>query len=368
MFLISYNSGADISTDQSDLLVNTVNTVGVMGAGVAKAVRLRYPAIMEPYRAACTYPNPDSRLTPGTLHLYKTPDDRLVVNMATKKDWRDPSEYAWVGAGLVYLNRFLCEKRPDIRSVLLPPPGCGHGGLDWDRVNRMVRTYLAPAIQKGVSITISAEEPGPVLDPIRFAGVGARKTPDHCLDLMQGIARNLSAEDWILRTGEADGADRAFRSGFEGEGHEGEVFTIKPRSDIPGSICDIRPEHMRMFRSIHPKPEALSQVGQRLMARNGSQVFGLDFTKPSDVVMCWTPGGNGGGGTGQAIRLARSVGIPVIDLGRPDLQGASVDDIVNLAKEIVLEHRTRCGVLMPESFTSKHAIDSRFDLEGPSSG
>jgi O-acetyl-ADP-ribose deacetylase (regulator of RNase III) len=174
--MITYTPEADISTDQSQLLVNTVNTVGVMGAGVAQAVRLRYPGVMTPYKAACTNPDPRRRLEPGTLHLYAATDDRLVVNMATKRDWRDPSEYDWVGAGLVYLNRLLCEKRTDMKSVLLPLPGCGHGGLDWGRVNRMARTYLRPAAERGVEIRISAPEPGSVTGPFRFAGVGARET------------------------------------------------------------------------------------------------------------------------------------------------------------------------------------------------
>jgi O-acetyl-ADP-ribose deacetylase (regulator of RNase III) len=345
--VIRYAPTADISTDQAQLLVNTVNTVGVMGAGVAKAVRLRYPDIMTPYQAACTNPDPRRRLDPGTLHLYTAPDGRLVVNMATKRDWRDPSEYDWVGAGLVYLNRLLCEKRTDIRSVLLPPPGCGHGGLDWADVNRMVRTYLRPAAERGVEIRVSAEEPDPVTGPVRFAGVGSRETPEPVLALMREVGALLAQSGWILRTGEAVGADSAFREGAEAAGHPGEIFTIKPRPDIAGSIFDLRPVHLRMLNSVHPKPEALSPVGRKLMARNGSQVFGTDFREPSDLVVCWTVGGKGGGGTGQAIRLARSVGIPVLDLGRPEHEGMRAGDIVARARDLVEAHRAACGVPMP---------------------
>jgi len=346
--MITYDPNADISIDQAQLLVNTVNTVGVMGAGVAKAVRLRYPEIMLPYKAACDLPDLGRRLEPGTLHLYKTPDDRLVVNMATKRDWRDPSEYEWVGSGLVYLNRLLCEKRTDISSVLLPPPGCGHGGLDWGSVNRMVRTYLRPASERGVEIRVSAPEPGLVSGPIRFAGVGSRETPAPVLALMREVSATLSEGGWRLRTGEAVGADSAFREGAEAVGRAGDIFTIKPRPDIPGSICDLRPVHLRMLNSVHPKPDALSPVARKLMARNGSQVFGTDFTEPSDLVICWTVGGKGGGGTGQAIRLARSVGIPVLDLGLPGRAGVTAGEIVELAREFVFAHRAACGVPMPD--------------------
>lgn len=345
--MISYDLNADIRTDQARLLVNTVNTVGVMGAGVAKAVRLRYPGVMPPYKAACTHTDPRRRLEPGTLHLYAAPDGRLVVNMATKRDWRDPSAYDWVGAGLVYLNRLLCEKRTEIRSVLLPPPGCGHGGLDWGAVNRMVRTYLRPAAERGVEIRVSASEPEPSTGPVRFAGVGARATPEPVLDLMREVSGLLSDQGWRLRTGEAVGADSAFREGAEATGRPGEIFTIKPRPDIAGSVFDLRPVHLRMLNSVHPKPEALSATGRKLMARNGSQVFGTDFREPSDLVICWTVGGKGGGGTGQAIRLARSVGVPVLDLGLPEHAGITAPELVDLARDLVLAHRAACGVPMP---------------------
>jgi len=345
--MITYAPHADIRTDQAQLLVNTVNTVGVMGAGVAKAVRLRYPDIMPPYKAACESLDPRRRLEPGTVHLYSPNDGRLVVNMATKQNWRDPSEYDWVGAGLVYLNRLLCEKRTDIKSVLLPPPGCGHGGLDWQKVNRMVRTYLHPASERGVEIRISALEPEPRTGPIRFAGVGSRDTPAPVLALMREVSASLAEEGWRLRTGEAVGADSAFREGAEAVGRAGDIFTIKLRPDIPGSIFDLRPVHLRMLNSVHPKPERLSETGRKLMARNGSQVFGTDFTEPSDLVICWTVGGKGGGGTGQAIRLARSVAIPVLDLGLPEHSGMSADQVVNRARELVEGHRAACGVPMP---------------------
>jgi O-acetyl-ADP-ribose deacetylase (regulator of RNase III) len=354
--MISYAPHADISTDQAQLLVNTVNTVGVMGAGVAKAVRLRYPDIMGPYKAACESTDPRRRLEPGTLHLYNAPDGRLLVNMATKQNWRDPSEYDWVGAGLVYLNRLLCERRTDIRSVLLPPPGCGNGGLDWPRVNRMVQTYLRPAAERGVEIRISAPQPDPVSGPIRFAGVGSRETLAPVLALMREVGSRLAGTGWCLRTGEAVGADSAFRAGVEATGRAGDIFTIKPRPDIPGSVCDLRPVHLRMLNSVHPKPDALSPVGRKLMARNGSQVFGTDFTEPSDLVICWTVGGKGGGGTGQAIRLARSVGIPVLDLGLPEHEGVRAGDIVARARDLVEGHRTACGVPMTDGQSEPDAL------------
>jgi O-acetyl-ADP-ribose deacetylase (regulator of RNase III) len=342
--MILYKPGLDIARDDADLLVNTVNTVGVMGAGVAKSVRDRFPEVMGPYKAACD----DGRLQPGGIQVLALRDGRTLVNMATKLNWRDPSRNEWAGAGLVYLNRFLCEKRPDILSVLLPPPGCGHGGLNWDRVHRMALTYLRPALDRGVEIRLTASEPLAVLDPIHYAGVGSRETPEDVLAVMADVAEILAGEGWRLRTGEAVGADTAFRTGAEAARGLREIFTAKNRPDIAGSIHDIRDTHLRMLRSIHPAPQKLSPFALKLMARNGSQVFGLDFATPSDAVICWTVGGKGGGGTGQAIRLAQSVGIPVIDLGDPELAGASAPDVARRAIDAVRRHRAAIGIPMPD--------------------
>jgi hypothetical protein len=174
---------------------------------------------------------------------------------------------------------------------------------------------------------------------------------------MREVGALLSGDGWTLRTGEAVGADSAFRDGVEATGRQGEIFTIKPRPDIPGSVFDLRPVHLRMLNSIHPKPEALSPVARNLMAMNGSQVFGTDFTEPSDLVICWTVGGRGGGGTGQAIRLARSVGIPVLDLGRPEYAGINAGEVVARAQEMARSHRAACGVPEPSAAPAPDAPD-----------
>lgn len=80
------------------------------------------------------------------------------------------------------------------------------------------------------------------------------------------------------------------------------------------------------------------------MSRNGNQIFGEDFRIPTSVVICWTPGGNAGGGTGQAIRLANSTGIPVIDLGRPELSGISAREVRDMARELISAFRISRGI------------------------
>lgn len=341
--MIRYAPGTDVSRDDAALLVNTVNTVGVMGAGVAKAIRQRFPGVMAPYQKACD----DGRLQPGGIQVMELPTGQTLLNMATKQHWRDPSRNEWVGSGLVYLNRYLCERRPDISSIALPPPGCGNGGLDWSRVHRMARSYLKPSVARGVEIRFLASEPAGLQDPVIYAGVGSRETPAPVLGLMREAASLLAADGWWLRSGGAEGADTAFWEGSERASGKSEIFTAKQRPDIQGSILDIREVHLRMMRSVHPAPDRLSPFAAKLMARNGAQVFGLDFAMPSDLVLCWTKGGTGAGGTGQAIRLARSVGIPVLDLGAPQYARLTAGEVVEIARATVQEHRHEIGLVMP---------------------
>lgn len=144
---VTYRSG-DVTTDDADLLVNTVNCVGVMGKGVALAFKNRWPSIMPEYQASCR----SKALRPGGCQLYPLPDRRLWAGLATKDHWRAPSQLAWVRDGL----RVLAEqaRAAGVRSIAIPPPGCGNGGLSWAEVEPLVlealegfdlRIYAAPS-------------------------------------------------------------------------------------------------------------------------------------------------------------------------------------------------------------------------------
>jgi O-acetyl-ADP-ribose deacetylase (regulator of RNase III) len=133
---VRYCSG-DITADDADLLVNTVNCVGVMGKGVALAFKSRWPSIMAPYQTACR--NRDLR--PGGCGLFDLPDGRRWAGLATKDHWRDGSQLAWIQSGLQELARQ--ARAAGVRSIALPPPGCGNGGLDWRVVEPLVLDALA---------------------------------------------------------------------------------------------------------------------------------------------------------------------------------------------------------------------------------
>lgn len=133
--MIRYTSG-DMFNEPADVRINTVNCVGVMGAGVALAFKTRYPDMFRDYQKACK----NGEVKPGSLNTWKTLLGEWVVNFPTKRHWREPSRYEDIEAGLIALKSFL-GKLGQVR-VTLPALGCGHGGLEWPRVSAMIEEIL----------------------------------------------------------------------------------------------------------------------------------------------------------------------------------------------------------------------------------
>jgi O-acetyl-ADP-ribose deacetylase (regulator of RNase III) len=134
--MMTFVSG-DMFEMPADIRVNTVNCVGVMGAGVALAFKTKYPAMFRAYKAACDA----DQVRPGALNIWRTLDGEWVINFPTKRHWRENSRYEDIELGLVALRDYLA-KQGHVR-VTLPALGCGHGGLDWERVSAMIREHLA---------------------------------------------------------------------------------------------------------------------------------------------------------------------------------------------------------------------------------
>lgn len=155
-----------------------------------------------------------------------------------------------------------------------------------------------------------------------YAGIGSRSTPPQVLDQMVTLAGTLATKGWTLRSGHAPGADQAFE---RGAGGHAEIFlpwrTFEAQVPVSGRFYE-RPtrealEHAAFF---HPSWLWLKQGPRLLMGRNSHQVLGYDLETPVTFIVCWTPEGSGGGGTGQALRIARHHDIPIYDLAyRGDL-------------------------------------------------
>ena len=125
------------------VLVNTVNTVGVMGKGIAKEFKSIYPEMFTEYQQLCE----SGRLNVGDLWVYKTPH-KWVLNFPTKKHWRSPSKPDYLEAGLKKFSQVYQEAR--ITSISFPQLGCGNGELDWKTESKpLMEKYL-----KGLPIEI----------------------------------------------------------------------------------------------------------------------------------------------------------------------------------------------------------------------
>ena len=139
--MLTYLKG-NMFSSPAQVLVNTVNTVGVMGKGVALEFKKRYPEMFKSYERACN----EKLLEIGKLLLWKGPD-KWVLMFPTKKHWRSPSKLEYVEAGLKKFISTYVEKK--ITSIAFPRLGCGNGGLDWEDVRPLMEKYL-----KQISIPI----------------------------------------------------------------------------------------------------------------------------------------------------------------------------------------------------------------------
>ncbi len=153
-----------------------------------------------------------------------------------------------------------------------------------------------------------------------YTGIGSRKTPGNILHAMVGVAEYLGKEDHTLRSGGAQGADRAFEIGADRIQGKKMIYLPtykwnKNESPFYGVCADAQ----RVASLFHPRWEFLTDFAKKLMGRNAYQILGHDLQTKTDMVICWTPKGEIVGGTGQALRMAVYYGIPVFNLGADTL-------------------------------------------------
>jgi len=130
---------ADMFKSDADAWVNTVNCKGVMGGGIALLFKQKFPQMYLDYRNKCNI----GIIKPGTVNTYANDDGspNFILNLATKDDYRNPSELEWIKDGVFDL---LCTVRQfRIQKVALPALGCGLGGLNFEDVKAIYEKYLA---------------------------------------------------------------------------------------------------------------------------------------------------------------------------------------------------------------------------------
>ena len=135
----------NIFNSNKQVIVNTVNCVGVMGKGIALECKLRYPEMFKAYKKYCD----QKKLLPGTLQLWKS-SDPWILNFPTKIHWKDPSKFEYLEKGLdKFINTY---NQKGIKSISFPLLGASLGGLPEDKVFQLMKNRLENIIDLDVEV------------------------------------------------------------------------------------------------------------------------------------------------------------------------------------------------------------------------
>ena len=138
--MIIYKKG-NILESEADALVNTVNTQGVMGKGIALQFKNAFPSNYKVYQDICRNGN----FQIGDLLIVEEygliSGKKAIINFPTKTSWRKPSEYSYIEKGLEKLVQVIEEKK--FNSIAIPPLGSGNGGLNWEIVKKMIEDKMS---------------------------------------------------------------------------------------------------------------------------------------------------------------------------------------------------------------------------------
>lgn len=168
---LKYKTGNLLEADV-EALVNTVNTAGVMGKGIALQFRQAFPENYAAYRAACKR----GEVQPGAMFVTETgglTNPRYIINFPTKRDWRAKAKMEDIETGLSALVAVIQEL--NIQSLAVPPLGCGNGGLDWAEVKPKIEAALTPI--SNVDVLLFSPDGAPNADAMPVATNRPNMTP-----------------------------------------------------------------------------------------------------------------------------------------------------------------------------------------------
>ncbi len=179
-----------------------------------------------------------------------------------------------------------------------------------------------------------------------YAGVGSRRTPSIMLESMTSLAYQMAQSGWHLRSGFADGADKAFGLGASQQAEEHpnqnaleggyerytmyvpwDGFNGAPKGDDRFKTVLANDELYEIAKACHPAWDMLSHPAKLLMIRNVAIVGGPNLGTPAACVIGWTPDAKSGGGTGHVFRVAKFLKVPTFDLASAYDQRAVVEFI-----------------------------------------
>lgn len=128
----------DMFETGADLLVNPVNTQGVMGKGVAYQFKLKFPQMFQAYKEACH----KGHIKTGRVWFYLNTDPQICC-FPTKDNWKNRSQLIWIDGGMQDLVRKLNNDfAPKVKTIAFPKLGCGLGGLQWEHVEAVMLKNL----------------------------------------------------------------------------------------------------------------------------------------------------------------------------------------------------------------------------------
>lgn len=163
--VIRLTQGDLLELDDVDAIVNAVNCVGVMGKGIALQFKNKWPANFTAYAAACKVGD----VRPGRMFVFDSGglvQPSFIVNFPTKDHWRGSSRIEFIRDGLVDLVSVV--RQLGIRSVAVPPLGCGNGGLDWADVRPLIESAFDSLQDVEVRLFEPAGATGPKTMEVRM--------------------------------------------------------------------------------------------------------------------------------------------------------------------------------------------------------
>jgi len=277
-----------------------INSMGslVMGAGNAKVIRDKFTKSSQYF---------GKNIEHLSEYGIKVDEDSKLIAVQTKKHFKDDSELPLVIRTLKSLA-FFAEQIPN-KKIGIPFPAINHGGLK-------VSTILPYLSILPSNVYVYS------LPTFHYTGIGSRDIPDKIKTMMSDIARCLERKGYILRSGGADGSDLAFENGVTNDDRKEIYLPWKGFNSNTSKLHEVSFEAIELSSQHHLAFPFLKPPVKKLMGRNTYQVLGKDLNKISEFVICYTKDGckssstrsKDTGGTGLAISLADSLGVPIYNL------------------------------------------------------
>lgn len=136
--MIIFEEGDDIFKVDANIYVITVNCIGVMGKGLAKSFRVKYPELYERYKRDCR----KGTIGIGRPVIYEHESQKRFMMFPTKLNWRNPSRYDYISSSLQWIKNAIGTEISPTDSIVMPPLGCHNGGLSFEMVSLTIAEVL----------------------------------------------------------------------------------------------------------------------------------------------------------------------------------------------------------------------------------